>query len=80
MNMRNFYAEIYHEQDVKQKANYKDLLFEFRKIGAKYEPNPAEEAKLAFLAFLESKLFVCECGAKFSTVQAKNGHKKGCKI
>lgn len=24
--------------------------------------------------------FVCECGQKFSTVQAKNGHKKGCKI
>ena len=24
--------------------------------------------------------FLCECGAKFPTVQAKNGHKKGCKI
>ena len=28
----------------------------------------------------QSKLFVCECGAKFQTVQARSGHKKGCKI
>ena len=24
--------------------------------------------------------FMCECGAKFPTVQARSGHKKGCKL
>lgn len=41
------------------------------------------ESKKAPFEQIEQKQndsFICECGAKFSTVQARSGHKKKCKL
>lgn len=76
----NFYFEVWQNLPTKPKGKYNDYLQKFYKIAIRYEPTPKAEAKLAFLAFLDSFLFTCECGAKFPTVQAKNGHKKKCKL
>lgn len=76
----NFYFEIWQNLPTKPKGAYRESLQMFYEIAIQYEPAPAEKAKLAFLAFLKSKLFVCDCGQEFATVQAKNGHKKKCKL
>ncbi len=78
--MKNPFSEAYRELQIKPKYKYSELLQEYYDIHEASKPYTRAEAKSKFYEFCRSKLFRCKCGENFRTIQARNGHKKGCKI